>query len=457
MPEAEPDHLRPARRRRRPRLYPALLAALLWGNAHAAQTITTQTITVRTGDTLWALAGRYGTTVQAIRAANGLKDDRIQAGQTLRLGAPAASSASKTTSQAAKRGGSVAGMPTQPYTVKKGDTLQAIAARARVDATDIRRANGLRGDALSAGQPLQIPAWPLPPEGQRVQVVYGYITVQTGQSLQSLARDYHTTAGDLLAANHLRTGAVYTGQRLRVPKRVPVPVPPAPVAPPVSLHTRRPLGIPVQIVRVDLRHRDVLVSPVFPAGGRRSARVSTLVCQSGADALINGSYFHPQTYAPAGDVVQGGQLLSWSHIPAALAITPDNRAVITGGTGGAGAQAWRGMETVIASGPRILVGGQLRLGSEAAFRDPAVYGRAARSAVGLSGERDLWLVSTQARLTPAEMARVMQQLGAQNALLLDGGSSAGLAWSNRAVMDSLRSVAFGVGVFAHYPGRRYMR
>ena len=156
-------------------------------------------------------------------------------------------------------------------------------------------------------------------------------------------------------------------------------------------------------------------------------------------------------------MVQGGQLLSWGHIPAALAITPDNRAVITGGTGGAGAQAWRGMETVIASGPRILVGGQLRLGSEAAFRDPAVYGRAARSAVGLSGERDLWLVSTQARLTPAEMARVMQQLGAQNALLLDGGSSAGLAWGNRAVMDSLRSVAFGVGVFAHYPGRRYMR
>ncbi len=81
MPEAEPDHLRPARRRRRPRLYPALLAALLWGNAHAAQTITTQTITVRTGDTLWALAGRYGTTVQAIRAANGLKDDRSRRGK----------------------------------------------------------------------------------------------------------------------------------------------------------------------------------------------------------------------------------------------------------------------------------------------------------------------------------------------------------------------------------------
>ena len=55
------------------------------------------------------------------------------------------------------------------------------------------------------------------------------------------------------------------------------------------------------------------------------------------------------------------------------------------------------------------------------------------------------------------MAKVRRQLGAQNALLLDGGSSAGLAWGHRAVMDSVRSVAFGIGVYANYPGRRYVR
>lgn len=103
------------------------------------------------------------------------------------------------------------------------------------------------------------------------------------------------------------------------------------------------------------------------------------------------------------------------------------------------------------------MGGALRTNYNPAFRDPAVFGRAARSAVGLSGDRDLLLVTTKAKLTTTEMAKVMRQLGAQNALLLDGGSSAGLAWRGQAVSDSARAVAFGIGVYSNYTGRRYAR
>ena len=272
-----------------------------------------QTVTVQPGDSLWSLAQRHGVSVAALKVANGLSGDAIQAGQRLRLSAPAP----------AAEAAVVAGVPTNPYTVRKGDTLAAIAARTRLSVTDLRRANGLKGDFLEVGQRLRIPVRPLPaplPPGQQIRVVYGYVTVKAGQTLTSLAAQYRTTAGDLLAANYLRSAAVYPGQRLRVPKRVPVPTPPAPVAPPVSLHTRAPLGIPVKLVRVDLRHPGVLVAPVLPQGGR-SARVSTLARQSGADAVINGSYFHPQTYAPAGDLVRAGQLLSWGRIPAALALS----------------------------------------------------------------------------------------------------------------------------------------
>ncbi|GHG08856.1 hypothetical protein GCM10017783_21810 [Deinococcus piscis] len=421
-------------------LGPRLLAALAVSVLGGAQA---QTVTVQAGDTLWSIAQRSGVSVAQLRAANGLSSDAIRAGQVLRLKAPAAPSA----------------LAVYPYTVRPGDTLAGISRRTGISVADLRRVNAVSGDLLVVGQRLQVPARPLPPQvaaGQTVKVVYGYETVQPGQTLRTLAAQYRTTPADLLAANYLRSGEVYAGQRLRVPKRIPVPLPPQPVAPPVSLHSRTLLGVPVRMVRVDLRHPGVLVSPVLPQGSR-GARVGTLARQSGADALINGSYFHPQTYAPAGDLVRSGQLISWGRIPAALAITPDNRAVITGGSGTTSAQAWRGMETVIASGPRILVGGQIRQSYDAAFRDPAVFGRAARSAVGLSGNRDLFLVSTQAKLTPAEMAKVMRQLGAQNALLLDGGSSAGLAWGNRAVIESVRSVAFGIGVYGNYSGRRYMR
>ncbi|WP_394649991.1 phosphodiester glycosidase family protein, partial [uncultured Deinococcus sp.] len=61
------------------------------------------------------------------------------------------------------------------------------------------------------------------------------------------------------------------------------------------------------------------------------------------------------------------------------------------------------------------------------------------------------------RLTTVEMGKVMAKLGARDALLLDGGSSAGLAWNGAAVLDSVRKVSYGIGVFADYTGRRYAR
>ena len=40
---------------------------------------------VTKGDSLWGLAKHYGTSVEAIQAANGLSDINIQAGRTLQI------------------------------------------------------------------------------------------------------------------------------------------------------------------------------------------------------------------------------------------------------------------------------------------------------------------------------------------------------------------------------------
>jgi LysM repeat protein len=47
---------------------------------------------VQPGDTLFSLAQRFGTSVEAITAANGLADDSIRVGQELIIPASAASS-----------------------------------------------------------------------------------------------------------------------------------------------------------------------------------------------------------------------------------------------------------------------------------------------------------------------------------------------------------------------------
>ncbi|EYB67336.1 peptidoglycan-binding LysM [Deinococcus phoenicis] len=445
-----------------------LLSPLLLGPGALAAS---GTVKVQQGDTLYGIARRSGVSVSQLKALNGLKTNTIRPGQTLRVSGKAAVPASA--APPPRRAAVSSAFST--YTVRAGDTLGGIAGRAGVSVAALRAANGLSGSLIKPGQRLRVPprgtttaprSAPPPRPTTEVRVIHGYVRVQPHETLAALARTYRTTADHLAKLNGLsRAGRqLYPGQRVLVPRRIPVPIPPRPVRPPLSVRQLRALDVPVQVLRVDLRWRDVLVAPVLPRAGLGvgvGARVSSLVRTSGARAVVNGSYFHPRSYVPAGDLVMQGRLLAWGRIPAALAITPDNRAAIMPSTtpllGRPLDVSWRGMETVIATGPRILNGGAVVRQYASAFRDPALFGRAARSAVGLGSNRDLVFVTTHAKLTTTEMGKVMARLGLRDALLLDGGSSAGLAWNGQPVLDSVRQVAYGIGVFTGYTGRRYAR
>lgn len=443
-----------------PRVYSvAVLALLLLGGGLAAPA----SVKVKSGDTLFKIATRGGLSVARLKALNGLTGDTIRVGQVLRLSGNAAPA----TRSSANAGQGV-------YTVKSGDFLSKIAARYGVSVGSLQALNGLRGSVITPGQRLRLPTRgtgigsvsatrPAPRPTTEIRIVYTYVRVGLRDTADSLAARYRTTRPALMKLNRLNANTrLMPGQKLLVPQRVPVPIPPAARGAAVTFKRFSPLNIPVQVFRVDLRHRDVLVAPVLPrAGLGYGARVGTLAQQSGARAVINGSYFHPQTFAPAGDLVMQGRLLTWGRIPAALAITPDNRAAFavttTGLLGRPLDSTWNGMETVIATGPRILLGGRVQTRYNVAFRDPALFGRAARSAVGLSSNRDLVFVSTHSRLTTTEMGKVMARLGVRDALLLDGGSSTGVAWNGAAIIDSTRKVSYGIGVFTDYTGRRYAR
>ena len=440
-------------------------------------------VTVKSGDTLFRISQRTGVSVARLRSLNHLSSTLISPGQVLNTGSPSAQPLPKpvTTHPVKSAVPPVAARrPTASrYTVRSGDTLGRIARRGGVSVAALQAANRLGGTLIRVGQVLTLPPpgstagslarhVPALPPNMEARTVYTYTTVGVTDTFVTLAQtakqNAKLTPAQFMSLNQLSSAWVYPGMRVLLPRRVPVPIPPRPRRSAVTLSAMRVLGVSVQVVRVDLRHRDVLVSPVLPRRGiGSSARVSTLARLSGAAAVINGSYFHPQSYVPAGDLVVQGKRLSWGRIPVALSITPDNRARIGGGAGGVGVGSnavgsrWSGMETVIASGPQIVRGGALTHVYSAVFRDPALFGRAARSAVGLSGNRDLLMVSTHARLTPSEMGKIMARLGAQDALLLDGGSSAGLSWNNLPVLESVRSVAYGIGVFPGYAGRRYSR
>jgi membrane-bound lytic murein transglycosylase D len=66
-------------------LEPLSIAAPAAAPKPAAPNPTTRTHTVRSGDTLSALSRRYGVTVKEIQAWNGLKGERIDIGQRLKI------------------------------------------------------------------------------------------------------------------------------------------------------------------------------------------------------------------------------------------------------------------------------------------------------------------------------------------------------------------------------------
>ena len=94
--------------------------------------------TVKSGDSLWAIASRYNTTVDAIKDLNNLTTNTLQIGQVLKI--PNTSNNSYT-----------------EYIVKSGDSLWKIASQYNTTVDAIKSLNNLTTNTLQIGQVLRIP------------------------------------------------------------------------------------------------------------------------------------------------------------------------------------------------------------------------------------------------------------------------------------------------------------
>jgi uncharacterized protein YigE (DUF2233 family) len=218
----------------------------------------------------------------------------------------------------------------------------------------------------------------------------------------------------------------------------------------VTLEAKTVLGYHVKIVRVNLESPNIRIKAILPKHNK-GANFDVMVAGSKAVAMINGGYFNTATFAPAGDLVVNGRYVARGKLRTALAITPDNRAYLwvkPESLSRSSRLDWSGFETLISSGPYILRRGLVQVTPKnEGYKDPAVWGRASRSAVGISSERKLFFVSTREKLNLWELSKIMRALNAKEAIALDGGSSVGMAWKGKVLIHPKRRIAFSIAVY----------
>jgi LysM repeat protein len=99
--------------------------------------------TIRTADTLSAIAKKYSTTVETLMSINGITDaTSLRVGTKIIIAQPPDFTST---------------MAYETYEVQQGDTLFSLSARYDVTVAEIREASGLQGDSLRVGQQLKIP------------------------------------------------------------------------------------------------------------------------------------------------------------------------------------------------------------------------------------------------------------------------------------------------------------
>ena len=152
----------------------------------------TLTVYVRAGDTLWAIAREYGTTVEAIVRENRIVDpNRIFAGERLRITLPARGSGEEI------------------YNVRRGDTPISIAGKFGVTLSALEDRNELeRGETIYAGDKLSIPGAGMSGE---------FYVVRPGDTLFYISRRTGVPIRTLVGINRIKDpDLIYAGEHLKL-------------------------------------------------------------------------------------------------------------------------------------------------------------------------------------------------------------------------------------------------
>lgn len=202
-----------------------------WAIPAAAHAADDATYTVRAGDSIYGIAAKFDVRVSALTAANDLQiTSVILPGQQLTIPGGVAVPTPSTPARSASTGSvSTASASAASYTVQRGDSLYAIAARHGVSLASLLSANGFTVSSLilpgmqvklpatasapaTSPSPATAPASPSPKASGATYKVVG------GDSLYGIARRHGVSLSSLLSINGMSvTSLILPGMSLKLP------------------------------------------------------------------------------------------------------------------------------------------------------------------------------------------------------------------------------------------------
>ena len=179
---------------------------------------------------------------------------------------------------------------------------------------------------------------------------------------------------------------------------------------------------------------------VVVAGGEagRTEELSAMAKRHGAMVAINGAYFDAYTESeikkPYGWLLNDGEVLSRGDTfrRATFIYDRNHLAEIAEGLDMPDLIKAGGIDGAVQAGPRLVRNGKVDLDVEGeGFKDPKILTNGgARSALGITRDHKLILLTVPGATIP-QLAEIMLQAGAWQAMNLDGGASSGLYYNGK--------------------------
>ena len=220
-------------------------------------TSTTATHTVKSGDTLGAIAVKFKTSVSSIQSLNNISNHMIYPGQVLKVNgtqatAPTATTPATTTKPATPKVTAPAPTTSSTYIVKSGDTLGKIANLYKTTVKNIQQLNNISSHIIYPGQKLTVsgtvqatppaatpsPAPVAPKPAVPTNPANTVYTIVSGDTLSGIGYRHRSTVDQLMKWNNLTSTSLRVGQKLKIgatgevspisaPSKVPVAPPTA--------------------------------------------------------------------------------------------------------------------------------------------------------------------------------------------------------------------------------------